>query len=286
VNNLCYFLICCERVAAGSKTPISYSLCYAAPEVVKALEAGHNKMIVDPAVDIWALGVIAYALTLLVLSPSLVASTMYIDIVEVNVLVSSCVSRALASARATPPSAQTSIHLWIAVSPPTRADFFHVIHNMQAMTLQVRAAHTLAPVSFAHEQAEHYGEARRPRFIPLGGFVSSGGAHPDEGPQALGADVPQPRPCAAAVVRSAAPQVRAAGMTTLLAEKRKRGFRTGACATRLSVVVGDLRSCGCQSLCPRMHSECSSPGNWGFVLAERGTLSPTHMCARQVGTHV
>ena len=41
---------------------ISYSLCYAAPEVVQALEEGKHTLVVDAAVDIWALGVIACAL--------------------------------------------------------------------------------------------------------------------------------------------------------------------------------------------------------------------------------
>ena len=40
---------------------ISYSLCYAAPEVVAALEAGKKQLEVDAAVDVWALGVIACA---------------------------------------------------------------------------------------------------------------------------------------------------------------------------------------------------------------------------------
>jgi serine/threonine protein kinase len=44
---------------AGKVCGISYSLCYAAPEVLNALEAGEKKMEVDAAVDIWALGVIA-----------------------------------------------------------------------------------------------------------------------------------------------------------------------------------------------------------------------------------
>lgn len=46
---------------AGKMENISYSLCYTAPEVVAALAAGQKQIRADPAVDVWALGVIAYA---------------------------------------------------------------------------------------------------------------------------------------------------------------------------------------------------------------------------------
>lgn len=45
---------------AGAEASLSFSLKYAAPETVHALEAGSRTIHVDPAVDIWAVGVIAY----------------------------------------------------------------------------------------------------------------------------------------------------------------------------------------------------------------------------------
>lgn len=47
---------------AGSTEGLSFSRKYAAPEVVHALEAGSRSMTVDSAVDVWALGVIAFEL--------------------------------------------------------------------------------------------------------------------------------------------------------------------------------------------------------------------------------
>jgi len=41
---------------------LSYSIKYAAPEVVHALEAGSRTIHVDAAVDVWAVGVIAFEL--------------------------------------------------------------------------------------------------------------------------------------------------------------------------------------------------------------------------------
>lgn len=38
------------------------SLDFAAPEVVRALEAGKNQMKVEPSQDVWALGMVAYEL--------------------------------------------------------------------------------------------------------------------------------------------------------------------------------------------------------------------------------
>ena len=48
--------------SAGSTASLSYSLKYAAPEVVHTLEAGSRTIHVDAAVDIWAVGVIAFEL--------------------------------------------------------------------------------------------------------------------------------------------------------------------------------------------------------------------------------
>ena len=47
---------------AGTTASLSLSLKYAAPEVVRAYEAGHKTISVDAAVDIWAVGVIAFEL--------------------------------------------------------------------------------------------------------------------------------------------------------------------------------------------------------------------------------
>eukprot|EP00892_Ulva_mutabilis_P005656 jgi/Ulvmu1/3462/UM016_0082.1 len=46
----------------GTIASLSYSLRYTPPEVVRELEAGHKTIKVDPAVDIWAIGVIAFEL--------------------------------------------------------------------------------------------------------------------------------------------------------------------------------------------------------------------------------
>jgi serine/threonine protein kinase len=47
---------------AGVVTTLSLSLKYAAPEAVKALQDSQRTIVSDPAVDMWALGVIAYEL--------------------------------------------------------------------------------------------------------------------------------------------------------------------------------------------------------------------------------
>lgn len=49
-------------IAAGSTASLMFSLKYAAPEVVQALQAGNKTVIADAAVDIWAIGVIAFEL--------------------------------------------------------------------------------------------------------------------------------------------------------------------------------------------------------------------------------
>lgn len=51
-----------RMLCAGSTARLSFSLKYAAPEVVHALEAGCATIHVDAAVDMWAVGVIAYEL--------------------------------------------------------------------------------------------------------------------------------------------------------------------------------------------------------------------------------
>ena len=50
------------RTSAGSTAPLSFSLKYAAPEVVHALESGSRSIEVHPALDIWSIGVIAFEL--------------------------------------------------------------------------------------------------------------------------------------------------------------------------------------------------------------------------------
>lgn len=47
---------------AGSTARLTLSLKYAAPEIIAALEAGCHTIHVDAAVDIWAIGVIAFEL--------------------------------------------------------------------------------------------------------------------------------------------------------------------------------------------------------------------------------
>jgi serine/threonine protein kinase len=42
--------------------PLSFSLRYAAPEVVEAFEARQKSILVDPAMDLWAFGLMAYEL--------------------------------------------------------------------------------------------------------------------------------------------------------------------------------------------------------------------------------
>eukprot|EP00892_Ulva_mutabilis_P005991 jgi/Ulvmu1/3764/UM175_0012.1 len=51
---------CTSRI--GLTTGLSYSLKYAAPEVVHALESGSRTIQADAAVDIWAIGIIAFEL--------------------------------------------------------------------------------------------------------------------------------------------------------------------------------------------------------------------------------
>ena len=47
---------------AGSTARLCYSLKYAPPEIIHALEAGRKTTEVSGAVDIWAVGVIAFEL--------------------------------------------------------------------------------------------------------------------------------------------------------------------------------------------------------------------------------
>lgn len=47
---------------AGEETPLSFTLTYAAPEVIAAYEAGNVVHVVQGAADVWALGVIAFEL--------------------------------------------------------------------------------------------------------------------------------------------------------------------------------------------------------------------------------
>ena len=46
----------------GEVAPLSFSLAYAAPEVVATLHHGERRMRVTPAVDAWAIGVVAFEL--------------------------------------------------------------------------------------------------------------------------------------------------------------------------------------------------------------------------------
>ena len=47
---------------AGTRAGLRFTLKYAAPEVVHAFESGARDIKVDAAVDIWALGMIAFEL--------------------------------------------------------------------------------------------------------------------------------------------------------------------------------------------------------------------------------
>lgn len=49
-------------VDAGSTISLSHSQQYTSPEVALALEAGNDTITVDPATDMWAVGVIAFEL--------------------------------------------------------------------------------------------------------------------------------------------------------------------------------------------------------------------------------
>ena len=46
----------------GMVVPLSYTLMYAPPEIAAAVSAGAHSTVVDPAVDSWALGVVAFEL--------------------------------------------------------------------------------------------------------------------------------------------------------------------------------------------------------------------------------
>ena len=50
------------RMPAGSQCGLSFSLLYAPPEVINAVEAQARGMRADPKTDMWAMGVIAYEL--------------------------------------------------------------------------------------------------------------------------------------------------------------------------------------------------------------------------------
>ena len=55
----------CQRscdACAGAKTGLSFSLNYAAPEVLAVQAAGGRVVTADAAADVWALGVVAYEL--------------------------------------------------------------------------------------------------------------------------------------------------------------------------------------------------------------------------------
>lgn len=47
---------------AGMEAPLSYTLVYSAPEVAAAAAAGAKTIVAQPAMDAWALGIVAYEL--------------------------------------------------------------------------------------------------------------------------------------------------------------------------------------------------------------------------------
>ena len=44
----------------GRTVPLSYTMAYAAPEIIKAAQRGDQSIECDPAADMWALGIIAF----------------------------------------------------------------------------------------------------------------------------------------------------------------------------------------------------------------------------------
>jgi serine/threonine protein kinase len=51
---------CAARI--GTPAPLSFTLAYAAPEVVRAFEMGKDRIESNPALDAWSLGVMAFEL--------------------------------------------------------------------------------------------------------------------------------------------------------------------------------------------------------------------------------
>jgi eukaryotic-like serine/threonine-protein kinase len=51
---------CAARI--GASAPLSFTLAYAAPEVVRAFEMGIDSIESNPALDAWSLGVMAFEL--------------------------------------------------------------------------------------------------------------------------------------------------------------------------------------------------------------------------------
>lgn len=51
-----------RRLPVGSSVGLSFSLLYAPPEVIDAVERQERQVKADPAIDMWAIGVIAYEL--------------------------------------------------------------------------------------------------------------------------------------------------------------------------------------------------------------------------------
>ena len=47
---------------SGVRSPLCFTLAYAAPEVVHAWDAGHSTIACSPALDAWSLGVMAFEL--------------------------------------------------------------------------------------------------------------------------------------------------------------------------------------------------------------------------------
>jgi eukaryotic-like serine/threonine-protein kinase len=44
---------------AGTRAPIRFSMAYAAPEAVRAMQAGQNSIVVNAALDAWSIGILA-----------------------------------------------------------------------------------------------------------------------------------------------------------------------------------------------------------------------------------
>jgi serine/threonine protein kinase len=48
--------------AAGTRAPLAFSPRYAAPEVLRAYEAKEREVLVEPSMDMWSVGIMAYEL--------------------------------------------------------------------------------------------------------------------------------------------------------------------------------------------------------------------------------
>lgn len=75
----------CTACHAGERAKIVHNLSYAAPETILAAEAANRSVVVDAAVDVWALGVIALELVAgELMFPELAAISGLVDAVDAD----------------------------------------------------------------------------------------------------------------------------------------------------------------------------------------------------------